>query len=126
MGGYIMEKTVRYNGCAYAGKKMGNCARLSDINVRARDMDEKYNSWLSFKKRAIKAIAGVFARKKEKAANAFPAFSGAFGLTVVLFTVFSYLAGSSRNFEFAIGGEAFLAVLCGVGCYFLLKKFCND
>lgn len=121
-----MEKTERYNNCIYTGKKSGQVARLSDINVRAKDMDEKYSSWLSFKKRAVKALSSAFARRKEKVANAFPAFSGAFGLTVVLFTVFGYFAGSSRNFEFAIGGEAFLAVLCGVGCYFFLKKFCND
>ena len=64
--------------------------------------------------------------QKEKAAKKAPAFSGAIGITVSVFTTLSLIAGQSRGFAFAVGGEAILALAAGVGVYFLLKKLCKE
>ncbi len=105
---------------------MNKVYRLSYIDISAKNINEKYNGLLSLKKRVLKRLSKALSIKKQKAAEAFPAFSGAFGITVVLFTVFGIVAGAERNFKFTIGGEAFLALIGGVGCYYLLKKLsCN-
>lgn len=100
--------------------------RLSDLNIRARYSDLNYNRILSLRKRIKKRLLKSIALNKQKAAERMPAFSGAVGVSVLSFTTLGIIAAESRNFNFAVGGEIFLAAILGFITYKLLKKLGNN
>ena len=117
----MAERYAEY-GMVGAGRRSG----LAYVENQAKDSAANYDRWLSFKKRIKKSISRAISAEKEKAAKKAPAFSGAIGITVSVFTTLSLIAGQSRGFAFAVGGEVILALAAGVGVYFLLKKLCKE
>lgn len=116
-----MERCIEYGS-----KSVGRRSGLAYIELRASSAESRNNAWTAFVRRTKRRIARILVAEKDKAAKSMPAFSGAVGITVSTFTVLSLIAGQSRGFVFAVGGEAILAAAAGVGVYLLLKKLCGN
>lgn len=117
---------MTYKYSEYGSETVCRRSGLAYVENQARSAEETYDRWLSFRKRLKRNFARAVAAEKEKAEKKMPAFSGAVGITVSVFTTLSLIAGQGRGFVFAVGGEAILALAAGVGVYFLLKKLCKE